>query len=232
MPLQGMEFFSIFDGHRGAVLSQFAASEMPRLLYESLSMTVAEEVEDGVAMEIALRKAFYQCHEEAHSLALHGGTTALVLVRQNNICYCANAGDSRAVVQLADGEVRRLSFDHTADTIQEQERICEAGGSVEFGCLEGELSVCRGFGNFDMEGFTPEPYIAPRLNVEDADFVMLASDGLWDVVSDEQAASLVRNGLQGGLSADDCAQHLLDLACELNSCDDITVVIVLLHETL
>jgi protein phosphatase 2C family protein 2/3 len=60
-----------------------------------------------------------------------GGTTAIVVLVRDNMIYCANAGDSRAVACVA-GRVKELSFDHKPYNQGEQARIFRAGGWVEF----------------------------------------------------------------------------------------------------
>ena len=101
---------------------------------------------------------------------------------------------------------------------------------MEFGCLEGELAVCRGIGDFDLEpGLTPEPFVAEPFALRDVNFVILASDGIWENVQDDEAVRLVLAGLREGYTLMDCANQLADMAIAEGSSDDISVVIVALR---
>ena len=74
------------------------------------------------------------------TLRLRGGTTALVfwsclLPGGRKAGFCANAGDSRAVISRAGGIAQRLSVDHTADVQEEVARVESVGGSCALGLL-------------------------------------------------------------------------------------------------
>jgi serine/threonine protein phosphatase PrpC len=184
-----------------------------------------------------LSAAFRSCHEAARQRGKRGGTTALVfwscLVGGRKIGFCANAGDSRAVLSV-DGSARRLSVDHTADVPDEVKRVERVGGKVSLGLLadpldgDAELKVTRGLGNFNLEpGFTPQPHVSGAIDLTTAnfEFVILASDGLWDKVSDEEAVTLARNKLLSSWSPQQVAHALAHAAAERGSTDDTSVII-------
>ena len=58
------------------------------------------------------------------------------------------------------------------------------------------------------------------------EFLIIASDGLWDVVSDSEAVTRAKNALSGGKTASEAAEELCDLALKLGSSDNVTAVIV------
>ena len=121
--------------------------------------------------------------------------------------YTANCGDARSVLSLH-GRIIRLSHDHKADDPVEVERIERAGGFVVRGRVLGILAVARSLGDHLMKEYViAKPYLS-EYEVEykeDTDqegttygygvrpFVILACDGLWDVVSDEDAVQLVKS---------------------------------------
>ena len=152
-------------------------------------------------------------------------TDCTTVADAGDVLLCANAGDSRAVGSQR-GTAVRISVDHRADDESEIARIEAAGGSVEFGRLEGELQVSRGFGDFCLEpGLTPEPFVAV-LGVREYDFIILASDGVWDKVEDQEAVTLVAEAFIAGASAESAAAELAAYAAEMRSTDDIGVVVV------
>ena len=70
----------------------------------------------------------------------------MVLITESDI-YCANSGDSRAVMCL-NGQVVDLSYDHKPTNPYEKERILKEGGNVVDGRVNGELSLSRAIGDF------------------------------------------------------------------------------------
>jgi serine/threonine protein phosphatase PrpC len=71
--------------------------------------------------------------------------------------YCANSGDSRAVL-CQNNEAVELSYDHKPDNPGEKDRIEKADGFVQMGRTNGVISLSRALGDFDYkkkEGFTP-----------------------------------------------------------------------------
>ena len=177
---------------------------------------------------------------------------------------CANAGDSRCVAGLlGSGGAVRLSIDHKPSDPSETCRIQTAGGSVEFGRLDGSLAVSRSLGDycFERDGLIPTPYCiecADALPVAAAhsslssrsssppppvpltplsssprplEFVVIASDGLWDVVTDQEGVDIARKAMDtdGGTPAH-AAAVLAELAVSRECKDDTSVVVVSFKE--
>eukprot|EP00986_Skeletonema_menzelii_P021370 scaffold34312_cov154-Skeletonema_menzelii.AAC.1 len=76
------------------------------------------------------------------------GTTAAIVLLTPRWIVCANAGDSRAVYSRSNHRVVALSYDHKPEDEEEERRICDAGGYVSGGRVEGDLAVSRGLGDF------------------------------------------------------------------------------------
>lgn len=167
---------------------------------------------------------------------ISGGTTALVVLIIKNKCYIANAGDSRAVL-CRDNSPYRLSTDHKADEPQEEKRIIKSGGYVtkqmnkqgkQIGRVNGMLAVSRAFGDFFLEPFViAEPEIKSfQLSSTQEEFLILACDGLWDVISDEEAFSTVMNNSSLPNSTELAAIALRELALTKESQDNISIVVL------
>lgn len=211
----GHFLLGVFDGHRTHEVAGHAAQNMPDYVWNSRHWPSAPEE--------ALRTSLRQCHESARVEGLSGGSTAVVVATAGSTIWCCSAGDSRAVAGLRDGGVRRMSTDHTTKNQEELARIKAEGGRVEWNRL-GDLPMTRGLGNFSLEadGFTCTPQVTsyPRREI---DFIVVASDGLWDVVSDERACALVREA--GIALAETLAENLVEEARRLSSEDDIAVIV-------
>ncbi|KAJ4783423.1 Protein phosphatase 2C-like protein [Rhynchospora pubera] len=148
----------------------------------------------------------------------------------------ANAGDCRAVLSR-NGTALDLSHDHRPSHAPERHCVLHCGGFVDDGYLNGVLSVTRALGDWDIKCphnapcSTPSPLIAdPEFNhttlTPHDEFLIIASDGIWDVLSSQQAVSIVRRALR---RHDDPHRSARDLAMEalhLNTCDNLTVIVV------
>eukprot|EP01017_Pseudomicrothorax_dubius_P037273 TRINITY_DN5447_c0_g1_i13.p1 TRINITY_DN5447_c0_g1~~TRINITY_DN5447_c0_g1_i13.p1 ORF type:complete len:173 (+),score=22.42 TRINITY_DN5447_c0_g1_i13:465-983(+) len=108
------------------------------------------------------------------------------------VIYSANVGDSRAVLSR-NRKAIRLSLDHKPTEPLEIARIQKAGGVLTKNRVGGTLAVTRSFGDFELKtkGLICEPTIN-SFTVEDGDsHIIIASDGLWDVIEDQAAVELI-----------------------------------------
>ncbi|CAL1707158.1 unnamed protein product [Somion occarium] len=138
------------------------------------------------------------------------------------VLYCANAGDARAVLCRA-GKAVRLTYDHKGSDKQEAKRIMDAGGFVMGGRVNGVLAVTRSLGDSSMKEFVVgAPYTTETELTEEDEFLILACDGLWDVVEDQAAVQLVRDTADPRKAAED----LLDHAYRKYSTDNVTVLVI------
>ncbi|KAL6761608.1 phosphatase 2C-like domain-containing protein, partial [Haematococcus lacustris] len=268
LPDDGVErsYSAVFDGHNGSRAAEEAAGRLHTLIAAEpalrtatgckgpSSMMAAEEE----AMRIALVKSF-RCLDDslitqARQDGGRDGSTALVTVRLGDSIYTAHAGDSRAVLCRAGGVAHRLTEDHKPNLPAERSRIESVGGRVEWqrcwrvvvepgdGRPGSGLAVSRSLGDYDFKeprklvDATPE-VVRTRLMPGDA-FVVLASDGLWDVMTDQDAVDAVRSALQAcegakagkPTSADAtlAAEAALALAVRRGTVDNVTVLVMAL----
>ncbi|PPA62309.1 Protein phosphatase 2C family protein [Cryptosporidium hominis] len=137
----------------------------------------------------------------------HCGTTAVVAVilpdetGDTPYLIVANAGDSRAVLSRS-GQAIALSHDHKPELPLENERILKAHGTVENGRVDGNLNMSRTLGDLQYKSdssLTPEEQkitafpdvrIIPLTNEDE--FIVLACDGIWDVVDNQLCVDIVR----------------------------------------
>ena len=133
------------------------------------------------------------------------GTTCLLLFIFNNTLICSNIGDSICVLFNCSNEDRwtheTLSKIHKPDIDTEKERILSSGGVIhpyydEFGIYDGPnrvyvkgktypgLSLTRSIGDLEGEkiGIISEPDIVIKKMDSTCKYVVLGSDGLWDVI--------------------------------------------------
>merc|ERR1719203_2649035 len=173
------------------------------------------------------------------------GCTAVTVFVQGKELWCANAGDSRCVAGLA-GTARPLSTDHKPMDVKERERIEAAGGFVEFNRVNGNLALSRALGDFvfkmnealpaSEQIVTAEPDVEVAEVTKDWDFLVLACDGIWDVLSNQEVADFVTKRLALAMEPEDICEELMTRClspdCQMGGlgCDNMTVVLVcLLH---
>ncbi|KAF2286045.1 hypothetical protein GH714_009905 [Hevea brasiliensis] len=137
----------------------------------------------------------------------------------------ANVGDSRAVI-CKNGVAKQLSVDHEPSV--ERKDIEKRGGFVsnfpgDVPRVDGQLAVARAFGDKSLkEHLSSEPDVAKEVIDDDTDFIILASDGLWKVMSNQEAADAIKN-IKDARSA---AKHLAEEALNRKSKDDISCIVV------
>jgi len=103
----------------------------------------------------------------------------------HNVLYIANVGDTRAVLSKS-GQAERMSVDDKCDNIDEQIRIKQSNGLIVMNRVGGVLAVTRAFGDHSLKdsGLIAIPHIVKYTLKPFDKFLVIASDGVWDELSD------------------------------------------------
>eukprot|EP01039_Chlorochromonas_danica_P011095 gene11094-12358_t len=150
---------------------------------------------------------------------VQAGCTAVVALVVDNKLIVANAGDSRGVL-CRKGEAVALSEDHKPQQARELTRIQAAGGFVSFaGRVNGNLNLSRSLGDLKYkqnksvppEGqmITAEPDIAVIDLCADDQFFILACDGVWDCLTNQQACDFVSTRLASDMPFNTIIEQIL-----------------------
>lgn len=222
----------VTDGHGGSTTSQFVS----RTLLGCIAQQAEARKSPSLAnLEAVILDGFKACEDLLNSAhpEENSGCCCLVSVVFESQVLVAHLGDVRAVV-CENGEVRQLTRDHRATDAGEAARIVELGGQVINNRVHGVLAPSRAFGNHDLKSVPPanvlssEPEVM-RYQLDDAKirkspcFMIVATDGVWDCMTNEQACDLVGRTLKNtGGSAPSAAKKLVEMASKKND-DDITV---------
>lgn len=226
--------FGVFDGHGGHDVSECVASAFPRVL----SACASKGGDPANALIEAFRLVDKELWESKDSTGnsrpsegrLHAynwmGTTAVVVLALRQAgrrqIFCANCGDSRAVL-CRGGEAVPLSDDHKPQNPEERSRIEAANGVVGvFGpCwrIDAGLNLSRALGDFaykskidlplDQQKVISVPDIQSLTIQQNDEFVVMGSDGVFDVLSNAQLVSHFRGALDRGESLDDAVKSAL-----------------------
>lgn len=224
-------FFAVFDGHGGREVAEYLKMH----LHSNLAKEVASKKHRS--MDEAFASAFLvtdiKCQQALKDTAA-GSTAVAVLVKmsgQKRYVFTANCGDARAVL-CRNGAAERLSLDHKASDAEEVARIERAGGFVLRKRVLGVLAVARSFGDFALKKFVPcTPYTSTKLLDTTCQFIIVACDGVWDVMSDTEAVALVREYIGNGSSnskVSRAAKFLVDTAIARGTTDNVTCQVVFL----
>lgn len=158
------------------------------------------------------------------------GTTALIAMLEGTKLIVANVGDSRGVMCDGRGNAIPLSFDHKPQQMRERKRIKEAGGFVSFNGVwrvAGILATSRALGDYplkDKKLVIADPDVLTfDLNDHKPSFIILASDGLWDTFTNEEAVAFIKERLN---EPDYGAKSLTLQAYYRGSLDNITVIVI------
>ncbi len=218
---QVVGLFGVFDGHGGSR----AAEYVKKNLFENL-LKHHKFVSDT---KVAIAESYQQTDQDylrtESSQNRDAGSTASTAVLVGDRLLVANVGDSRAVI-CRGGEAFALSSDHKPNRADERQRIEDAGGVVMWvgtWRVGGVLAVSRAFGDRLLKRYVvAEPEIQEDIIQKGVDFLILASDGLWDVVTNQEAVSMVKS-IEDAAEA---ANKLTEEAYRRGSADNITCVIV------
>lgn len=213
--------YAVFDGHAGASCAQYAAAVLPAAISRSWAWPAIDPASVLTHAFQDVDAAFLASAPETE----RSGCTALAALVCGSTLFVANAGDCRCVLSR-DTEAVVVTKDHVATDGDERARVEARGGSVDVatGRVEGKLMVSRAMGDRSLKRYitaTPDIFNVPL--VSGVDFAVLATDGLWDVVSSEDAFALVRSTVR---KADLAAKRLALKAIELGSGDNISVVVI------
>jgi len=221
--------FAVFDGHGGRQCAAYLHSRMSDTLRRWLGSTPN--------VETAFKLAFQELDEvylsggscaEFPGMTGEQGSTAVVVLILDGVIYCANTGDSRALL-CRKARALQLSNDHKPNHPEERLRIEFQGGFVSGNRVLGRLAVSRAFGDRELKAFVPsEPEVTATPLEEGDDFLVLGCDGLWDVVDNERVAQLTRTYVASkGLGI--AARSLTTYAVVNGSGDNVTVLLVALR---
>lgn len=222
--------YGIFDGHAGGKCSKFIASVMRETLQNSKSY------------KTNLKNAFCEAYKSANlrflqiadKSGLNDGSTGLCVALRGSKCTVANVGDCRALI-ISSKKVEALSIDQKPNSSTEYSRILSLGGTV-VNCLgvprvNGILAVSRAFGNrLISDVIRPDPECIERELSSDDHYIVIASDGVWDVLRNSDVFRLCwQSTTEFHRSCQSIADDIIRLALVMGSYDNVSCVVIGVH---
>jgi len=222
-----LHLFGVYDGHGGDGAAKFVSAALPELL---------KPIRQSKDPKAVLKQAHYLLNREFLNSAEFAedvsGTTACTVLISGRKMYVANAGDSMAVL-CRGTEAIALNKMHLASDEKEREDIESRGGFVKLtkdGKLRtaGVVQVSRAIGDRKIARYlTSEPEIYEYLLKPGDEFLVVATDGLWDVLSPQRTVDILNNTVK---HADYGSKSIVGDALQLGSDDNITAIVVYISE--
>jgi serine/threonine protein phosphatase PrpC len=235
--------YGVFDGHGGDEVSK----SLPQMLTNNLLPQInSSNYKNEDLIKKLILKVFLEIDNELHRLNLESGSTAVLVLTIFDYLYIINLGDSRGILyyyERAKNGAKKgkliaqfITRDHKPDDIQEKKLVENNKGTVEYDeeddsyRVNGYLAMSRAFGDFDLKYKDTKMLnkgpvsIIPDITVFKCDkkkkyYIVLASDGLWDVVSNQRCLGFLDQfGTQTG------CKFLVKEAYDKESWDNICVL--------
>lgn len=221
--------FGVFDGHNGSALAEYCRVNMGDMVRQELTSstcTVEKSLESAV-------ERLDQRGNEDDSLppTRDVGSTACVVVVTAEDVWFVNVGDSRAFIKT-DGVIRQMTVDHKPMLKSESDRVKRNGGFISntdgTWRINGRLNVSRSIGDWAMRPFIiSSPTIKHHHRQgKTHEFVILASDGLFDVMSNEDVASIIESRPHTKKGVSNALRMLIVESRARGSTDNITIIYI------
>eukprot|EP00732_Lithocolla_globosa_P001443 Lithocolla_globosa_v1_NODE_721_length_3385_cov_11.766967.p1 type:complete len:874 gc:universal NODE_721_length_3385_cov_11.766967:713-3334(+) len=233
--------YAVFDGHGGRRAADYASTHLwPNIIRNTRKERVVlpdeepPEIDPFVAL---LQESFTETNDnffdyiERRNLLDNCGATCVMCVIKDNTLFLSWCGDSEAALYMKDGSLQKMCDPHKASLESEKDRIELLGGFVQDVSgtlrLNGMLAVTRSFGDVRFRRFvTAEPEVKQHPLSGQEDFLVLACDGLWDVMSVEEVGKFIKTYQQDHSDNEGVAEALISQALALHSNDNISIIIL------
>ncbi|OEL17350.1 putative protein phosphatase 2C 74 [Dichanthelium oligosanthes] len=230
-----MAFYGVFDGHGGRAAVDFVSERLGNNVVSSVLAAVTEpsSAAEEDAVLAAIRAAYLATDSQLLEQGASGGACAATALVKGGDLYVAHLGDCRAVMSRDGGAAVALTADHTCAAEDERARIERGGGYVSRSGsgvwrVQGSLAVSRSFGDAGLKQWVvAEPAVTRVSLAAGCEFLVIASDGLWDKVSNQEAVDVVsRSRRTAATSVGRSCVELVDMARFRGGRDDVTVMVV------
>ena len=250
-----LSYFAIFDGHGGKDVASFLSINLHHFLIDEINnINFGTNDEENISNIIeSIKSAFMKIDQnilanENFSNDV-GSTATLIFIYYNNlnenilnsnndngnknverILICANIGDSNGYL-ITKSNISQITKPHKCEDTSEVQRIKGTGGIVFQGRIFGKLILTRTLGDKEMKkyGVIPVPDFYTKKIEKDDLFVIIASDGIWDVINEEE---LYKMGNEKELSSEIFSKKIMDLAKERDTRDNSSCIVIKLNKNI
>lgn len=222
-----INLFGLYDGHAGTFVSNYLKNNIPyyylnpKLIYP-LTLSNHTKIFENIQQNLLKSEKGYEC----------GSTCLLGLMYKYQNDYhmnIVNLGDCRCVVIYENGSNKQITIDHKPDETNERKRLSKIGGDIyrdsEGTFRIGNLSLSKAFGDGDTS-----PYISQKPDsfylkiTSQTKYIVLACDGLWDVVDNLEINQLIKKCKKNKIN--NIAVFLAEIALKKGSTDNVSVIVL------
>ena len=190
--------FTLYDGHGGKDAAIYSKEKFP----EYFSKFLMQMNDPEKALTMTFHKIDLDLKNRNIANENVGTTASVVYISKENdsiygskkVLYAANVGDSRIIILQNNGP-KKISYDHRCNDINEINRVKNAGGII-FNCrVFGQLALTRAIGDHSLKkyGVIATPYTTKVYLDEKDKYIIIASDGVWDSLNDNDVYKLSLN---------------------------------------
>ena len=249
-----LSYFAIFDGHGGKDVASFLSINLHHFLIDEINnikFGINDEENINNIME-SIKSAFLKIDQNilANEKFTNdvGSTATLIFIYYNDLneniidnnengiknvertLICANIGDSNGYL-ISKSNISQITKPHKCEDASEVQRIRDTGGIVFQGRIFGKLILTRTLGDKEMKkyGVIPVPDFYTKKIEKDDLFVIIASDGIWDVINEEE---IYKMGNEKELSSEIFSKKIMDLAKERDTRDNSSCIIIKLNKNI
>ncbi|KAG8063145.1 hypothetical protein GUJ93_ZPchr0003g17727 [Zizania palustris] len=229
-----ISLFAIFDGHNGSAAAIYTRENLLNNVLSAIPPNLTSE-EWTTALPRALVAGFVKTDKDFQTKGARSGTTVTFVIIDGWVVTVASVGDSRCILESAEGTVYFLSADHRLDSNEEEvERVTASGGDVgriniaggagigPLRCWPGGLCLSRSIGDIDVGEFiVPVPHVKQVKLSNAGGRLVIASDGVWDALRFQEALNYTR-----GLPAEAAASRIVKESVSSKGLRDDTTCIV------
>lgn len=213
-------FFAIYDGHNGINPAEYCQKNLHKILVNQLHETQFK-------IDVSLEKTFVLIDEQLKTVPKsdNSGTTATVVVLYKKMLFCANVGDSSCYVIQEDMCIK-MTQDHNCLDPIEVNRITQREGVVYNKRVFGSLEITRALGDLEMKkyGVIPNPTII-RHDISNKDkFAVIASDGVWTALSENEILKHVIKNKD--ITASALSEWIVSSSMDNYSKDNISCIVI------
>lgn len=231
-----LSYFGLFDGHSGKEVAVYLMEHFYQILSQEISNNNNINLTNFDNMKNVINNAFVKTDNEINKQNYKNetGSTATILLIYNDSnsptnrsLLCANVGDSKSY-KVNKQEIKLMTKDHKCSDKNEVKRIKDSGGIVFRERVFGTLMLTRSFGDKEMKkyGVTCMPDIYYHHIKEDDLYVIICSDGVWDVVEEGEIFKLC----QENISSNELSNKIVKLAKDRETHDNISCIVIKLNE--
>ena len=215
-----ISLFAIYDGHNGKLVSEYLYKNFDKILLSNLEKT---NFKIGKSILESFKQINSQLKENPE--AKNTGSTATIILIDNNILYCANVGDSQCYY-ISKEKILKLTQLHNCNNLKEVDRIKKNKGIIFNNRIFGCINLTRTIGDIDFKeyGVTCIPDISKEILSENySKYIILGSDGVWDVIDENDIINIEK---KYGSNCSNFCKKIVQTAVDKKSQDNISCIVI------